>query len=103
VIGEAARQILVKGQIETIEPGNFEIVPAASALIWEPYPDAVVYRVVLLENDTFPPVVVSDTSTKETTFLVTTPLEPGSYSLTVWVKDTDSVIVAESNNQFVVE
>jgi len=103
MIGEAAGQFLVKGQIEVVGPGNFEIVPATPTLVWKTYPGAVEYQVVLLDDDAFPPVVVSDTNTKETTFQVASPLEPGSYSWTIWAKDADGVTIAEANNQFIVE
>lgn len=103
VLAEVHRQFLVKALIETVEPENLETVSAMPTLTWKPFADAASYQVVLLDDDAYPPVVIFDQETRETTIAATTPLEPGSYSWTVWAKDANGVTVAESASQFVVE
>jgi len=46
--------------------------------------------------------VVLDQITTETSFSVTPPLEPGSYSWTVWAQDANAVTRAELVSQFMV-
>lgn len=103
VLTEVHSQFLVKALIETVEPANLETVSAMPTLSWKPFNSAASYQVVLLDDDAFPPVVIFDEETTETTIAATTPLEPGSYSWTVWAKDANGVTVAESASQFVVE
>ena len=103
VIGEVHTFFRVKALLETVEPANLATTSATPTLIWKPCDNAVTYQVVLLDDDAYPPVVVSDEESKETSFAVATPLEPGSYSWTVWAKDANGAIIAEANNQFMVE
>lgn len=103
VIGEVHTFFRVKAPLETVEPANLATTSATPTLAWKPFDNAVTYQVVLLDDDAYPPVVVSDEESKETSFAVTTPLEPGSYSWTVWAKDANGTVIAEANNQFMVE
>lgn len=103
VIGEVHTFFRVKDGLTAVWPANGESVDNKPILQWEPYPDAVNYQVVLLDDDAYPPVVIADEETKETSFAATTPLEPGSYSWTVWAKDADGTVIAEANNQFMVK
>lgn len=103
LLGELNRQFLVRAAIEVIGPVSGAAVNATPTLTWRPYPGAAGYQLILLDDDAFPPVVVVDMETADTTFTVTTPLESGSYSWTVWAKDANGVVVAELVNQFIVE
>lgn len=103
VLAELNRQFLVKATLEAVGPANGEIVSATPTLTWQPYPDAVSYQLVLLDDDAYPPVVITDEETSETTFTVAAPLAPGSYSWTVWAKDANGVVLAELVSQFTVE
>ena len=103
VVAELNSQFLVKALMEVVEPANLASTSATPALVWKPFTNAVNYQVILLDDDAFPPVVVIDEETAQTSLAVTDPLEPGSYSWTVWAKDANGITVAEANNQFVVK
>ncbi|MCL4262948.1 MAG: hypothetical protein KJ069_07020 [Anaerolineae bacterium] len=103
ILAELNSQFLVKALMQIVEPANLATTSATPALSWQPFTGAVSYQVVLLDDDAYPPVVMADEETKETTFAVTTALEPGSYSWTVWAKDANGTVIAEANNQFMVE
>lgn len=103
ILAELNSQFLVKALIEVVEPANLATTSTTPTLTWKPFAEAVNYQVVLLDDDAYPPVVVSDQETIETSFAVATPLEPGSYSWTVWAKDANDTVIAEANNQFMVE
>ncbi|HUM71982.1 MAG TPA: hypothetical protein PLK31_24400, partial [Chloroflexota bacterium] len=103
VIGEVHSFFSVKGGLTAVWPPNGESVDNQPILQWEPYPGVTMYHVVVIDDDAYPPVVIADEETKETIFAVSTLLEAGSYSWTVWAKDANGAVIAEANNQFVVE
>lgn len=103
ILAELNSQFLVKALMEVVEPTNLATTSATPTLAWKPFTDAVSYQVVLLDDDAYPPAVVVDEETKDTSFAVITTLEPGSYSWTVWAKDANGQVIAEANNQFTVE
>lgn len=103
ILAELNSQFLVKAIIEVVEPANFAPASALSTLTWKAFPNAVVYQVILLDDDAYPPVVVADEETAATTWTAAEPLEPGSYSWTVWAKDANGVTMAEAVSQFIVE
>jgi len=103
VLAELNSQFLVKAVITVVEPANFAQVSATPTLTWETFPTAVTYQIILLDDDAYPPVVVYDNELAATTWTVAEPLEPGSYSWTVWAKDANGLTIAEAANQFVVQ
>lgn len=103
ILAELNSQFFVKALLEVVEPANLAAVSTTPTLTWKPFNNVVSYQVVLLDDDAYPPVVISDEETKQTTYMVTAPLEPGSYSWTVWAKDANGTVIAEANNQFMVE
>jgi hypothetical protein len=103
ILAELNSQFLVKALIETIEPANLANTSSTPTLAWKPFDNAVSYQLVLLDDDAFPPVVIADEETQQTTYTITAPLEPGSYSWTVWAKDANGTVIAEAANQFMVE
>lgn len=103
VIGEVHSFFSVKDALTAVWPTNGESVDNKPILQWEAFPGISQYHIMLVDDDAYPPVVIFDEETEETTFAVTTPLEPGSYSWTVWAKDSNDAVIAEANNQFIVE
>ncbi|MBE2223295.1 MAG: hypothetical protein IAF02_17275 [Anaerolineae bacterium] len=89
-------------QLTVISPDNGASVDSQPVLQWQSYPGAVSYQVIVLDDDAYPPVVVLDQTTSDTSMTVTTPLEPGSYSWTVWAHDADGKVLAELNSAFLV-
>jgi hypothetical protein len=102
-LAELNRQFLVKDRITALGPASGAVVGAAPALVWEAYPGAAGYQVIVLDDDAYPPVVIVEENTTATSFTITAPLEPGSYSWTVWAKTAEGVVVAELDDRFTVE
>ncbi len=102
-LAELNRQFLVKDRIMPLGPVSGAVVGAMPTLVWEAYPGAAGYQVIVLDDDAYPPIVIADDAITATSFTVGGPLEAGSYSWTVWAKTADGVVVAELNDRFIVE
>lgn len=88
--------------IQPVAPAAGETVGAEPLLQWEAYPGAAGYQVVVVDDDAFPPVVVLDQATADTSLVVSPPLAAGSYSWTVRALDTADGVLAELNSTFIV-
>lgn len=102
VLAELNRQFWVKVTLEAISPALGATVTVTPTLIWQAYPDATSYQIIILDDVAYPPVVIIDEKSDDTTFTVVTPLKPGSYTWTVWAIDSNNKVVAELNSSFVV-
>lgn len=102
VLAELASTFSVKDVVALVAPAAFETVGAEPELKWEPYPGAVSYQVIVI-NDAFPPVVVCEHTTSDTAYTVSPPLEPANYSWRVSAFDSNNYLVAELNSNIVVE
>lgn len=103
VLAELTSTFSVKDVLALIAPAAFEAVGSEPMLQWQAYPGAVSYQVLVINDDAFPPVVVCDHKTAETSYVVEPPLEPASYSWRVWAFDSSNKLVAELNSNIVVE
>lgn len=103
VLAELTSTFSVKDVVALVAPAPFESVGTEPELQWQAYPGAVSYQVLVINDDAFPPVVVCDHTTTETTFVVGPALEPASYSWRVWAFDGGDKLVAELNSNIVVE
>jgi hypothetical protein len=86
------------------------VSPAAGAVVspdvlleWNAYPNATSYQVIVIDDDAFPPLVVLDTPTAETSMMLPSPLQSGSYSWTIQALAEDGTTLAELNSTFLVE
>ncbi|MBK9055840.1 MAG: leucine-rich repeat domain-containing protein [Chloroflexi bacterium] len=86
--------------IESISPGNEEIVNSQPVLQWQSFPGAVNYHVIVLNDGAYPPQVVFDQFVTETMFTVDPPLLPGHYSWTVWAQDEQGTVIAGLTGTF---
>jgi putative hemolysin len=89
--------------VEAIWPPDGESVDPSPILQWAAFPGADHYQIVVLDDDAFPPEVIYDESTTDTLFSVTQPLEPGSYSWTVFARNANDDDLAQSGRQFWVQ
>ena len=103
VIGEVHSFFSVKDGLTAVWPSNGESVDNKPILQWEAFPGVSQYHVIVVDDDAYPPVVAFDQVTAETMSEVTPALEPGSFSWTVQGLDEAGRILAEANNQFMVE
>lgn len=92
-----------KAQLEGMWPEDGEAVDNHPILQWAAYAGATHYEVVVVDDDAYPPQAVFNAITEATSLEVTPPLEAGSYSWTVWARNTDGIIVAELARQFWIE
>ena len=102
VLAELNSFFIVKADLELLWPRSGESVDASPVLRWKSFPGATRYQVIVVDDDAYPPKVVLDQVTTETSFTVTPPLKPGSYSWTVWAQDANAVTRAELVSQFMV-
>ena len=86
------------------------VSPAAGAVVgpdvlleWRAYPDSTSYQVIVVDDDAFPPLVVLESTTTETSMTLPSPLQSGSYSWTIQALAEDGTILAELNSTFLVE
>lgn len=86
--------------VEAIWPSDGESVDPSPILQWAAFNDADHYQIVVLDDDAFPPEVIYDESVTETLFAVPQPLEPGSYSWTVFARNASDDDLAQSGRQF---
>jgi len=100
VLAELASTFSVKDVVALIAPAAGATVGAEPLLQWQGFPGAVRYQVIVLDDDAYPPAVVLDETTSETSFTVTPPLESGSYSWTVWAFDDGDKLLAELTSNF---
>ncbi|MFZ0544160.1 MAG: hypothetical protein WAM60_01895 [Candidatus Promineifilaceae bacterium] len=92
----------VKDAIGLISPVAFDTVGTEPELKWQPFPGAVSYHVTVI-NDTYPPEVVCEHTTADTSYTVSPPLVPANYSWRVWAFDNNNRLVAELNSNIVVQ
>jgi hypothetical protein len=102
VLAELTSTFSVKDVVELVAPATGETVSPEPLLQWQSFPGAVSYQVVVIDDAAYPPVVVLDQATNETSLVVTLLLKPGSYSWTVWALASSGKVVAELNSNFVV-
>jgi hypothetical protein len=102
ILAELDSTFSVKDVVTLVAPDAFETVGAEPELKWQAYPGAISYQVIVI-NDAFPPVVVCEHTTTETSYVVSPALEPASYSWRVWAFDSNNQLVAELNSNIVVE
>jgi hypothetical protein len=86
--------------LQPIWPENEESVDSQPVLQWEAFPGAVRYQIVVVDDAAYPPVVVLDEATTETSLSVTPALKEGSYTWTVWAFDGSEKLLAELNSSF---
>lgn len=102
VLAELASTFTVKDVLSIIAPAAEATVGIEPLLQWQGYPDAVKYQVIILDAAAYPPVVVLDQTTNDTSLTVTPALKTGSYTWTVWAFDNNDKLLAELNSSFVV-
>lgn len=100
VLAERSSTFSVKDVVTLVAPATGETVSGDPLLEWEAFPSAATYQVIVLDDGAYPPVVILDETTNETSFAVMSPLEPGSYSWTVWAIDANDAVIAELASQF---
>lgn len=86
--------------VEATWPPDGESVDLSPILQWAAFPGADHYQIVILDDDAFPPEVMYDESVTDTLFAVPQPLEPGSYSWTVFARNANNDDLAQSGRQF---
>ena len=102
VLAQLNSTFFVKGALEPVAPADGAAISAEPVLQWQSYPGAVRYQVVVVDAAAYPPVVVLDKTTTETSLVVTPALKPVSYTWTVWAFDGSDKLVAELNSSFTV-
>ncbi len=102
VLAQLNSAFFVKDVLEPVAPADGATVSPEPVLQWQRYPGAVRYQVVVIDDAAYPPVVVLDEVTTETSLAVTPALKPGSYTWTVWAFDGSDKVVAELNSSFTV-
>lgn len=89
-------------EVEGVWPDDGESVDGEPVLQWAALPGADHYQVVVVDDDAYPPVVVLEQMTEETTLPVQPGLEGGSYSWTVRAVDVNGKIVGELTSRFLI-
>jgi hypothetical protein len=102
VLAELASAFTVKDALSLVAPAAEATVGSEPLLQWQSYPDAVRYQIIVVDAAAYPPVVVLDQTTIDTSFVTTPALKAGSYTWTVWAFDSNDKVLAELNNSFVV-
>lgn len=102
VLAQLNSAFFVKDALEAVAPADGATVGPEPVLQWQSYPGAVRYQVVVVDAAAFPPVVVLDKETTDTSLTVTPALKAGSYTWTVWAFDGSGKVVAESGSSFTV-
>ncbi len=102
VLAELTSTFSVKDVVALVAPAAFEKVGAEPLLQWQAYPGAVNYQVLVINDDAYPPVVVCQHTTTDTSYVVSPALEPANYSWRVWAFDSSDNLVAELNSNLVV-
>ncbi|MFO7681211.1 MAG: leucine-rich repeat domain-containing protein [Chloroflexota bacterium] len=100
VLAQLNSTFFVKDILESVAPADGAAVSPEPMLEWQSYPGAVRYQVVVVDDAAYPPVVVLDEATTETSLAVTPALKPGSYTWTVWAFDGGEKLLAELNSSF---
>lgn len=101
VLAVLSSRFSVKDHLEVFEPAPGAEVGATPTFRWAPYPDATQYQVVVVDTQAYPPVVVIDTLTRGTVFMVAPALVPATdYSLTVRALSHRREVLAEANTTF---
>lgn len=102
VLAQLNSTFFVKDALEAVAPADGATVAAEPVLQWQSYPGAIRYQVVVVDAAAFPPVVVLDKETTDTSLAVTPVLKAGSYTWTVWAFDGGGKVVAELGSSFTV-
>ena len=89
--------------LELLEPADGAAVSVSPTLRWAAFPGAARYQVWVIDSDAYPPQVIVDQTTTDTSLVVSAPLQSGKgYSLTIRALDANGVTLAESNSGFTV-
>lgn len=102
VLAQLNSAFFVKDVVEPVAPADGAAVSPEPVLQWQRYPGAVRYQVVVVDDAAYPPVVVLDEATTDTSLVVTPALKAGSYTWTVWAFDDSEKLLAELNSSFTV-
>jgi hypothetical protein len=102
VLAQLNSAFFVKDVLEAIAPADGASAAMEPVLQWQSYPGAVRYQVIVVDAGAFPPVVVLDKETTDTSLAVTPALKAGSYTWTVWAFDSSDKLVAGLNSSFTV-
>jgi hypothetical protein len=100
VLAQLNSAFFVKDTLKPVAPAEGAAVSPEPVLQWQSYPGAVRYQVVVVDAGVYPPVVVLDEATTETSLSVTPALKEGSYTWTVWAFDGSEKLLAELNSSF---
>ncbi|MCL4262905.1 MAG: hypothetical protein KJ069_06805 [Anaerolineae bacterium] len=100
VLAQLNSAFYVKDVLEPVAPADGAAVSPEPVLQWQSYLGAVTYQVIVVDDAAFPPVVVLDQTTTDTSLVVTPPLKPGSYTWTVWAFDGSYKLLAELDSSF---
>lgn len=101
-LAELTSTFSVKDVLALVAPAAFATVGPEATLQWQAYPGAINYQVIVIDDEAYPPVVVCEHTTTETSYVVSPPLEPGSYSWRVWANGSDNKLLAELNSNIIV-
>jgi hypothetical protein len=102
VLAVLNQTFLVKDVVTLASPAAGAEVGPEVTLAWNAFPGAVGYQVIVLDDDAFPPLVVLDLVTTQTSLQLPAPLAPGSYSWTVLALDANGLPIAELTSGFIV-
>jgi hypothetical protein len=101
VLAELNSRFSVKAHLTLLDPADGAEVSAAPTLRWAPFEGATQYQVIVVQADTYPPVVVLDSIIKGTELVVNPPLKAeNGYSLTIRAMTRGRAVLAESNTTF---
>ncbi|MBE2197289.1 MAG: hypothetical protein IAE79_01685, partial [Anaerolinea sp.] len=102
VLAQLNSAFSVKDTLGLVAPAAEATVGSEPLLQWQGYADAVRYQVIVIDAAAYPPVVILDQVTTDTSLKVTSSLKAGSYTWTVWAFDSNDKLVAELNSSFAV-
>jgi hypothetical protein len=100
VLAELNSQFSVKSDLILVWPPDREAVDSQPVLQWQGFTGADHYQVWVLNDEVSPPELLVDQVVNETSYAVSTPLAPGSYTWTVRALDGSQAVIAELNSQF---
>jgi hypothetical protein len=102
VLAQLNSTFFVKDSIELVAPATSATISPETRLQWQSYPGATSYQVIVIDDAAYPPVVVFDQATTDTSLVVTPSLKAGSYTWSVWAHDSNGKVLAELNSSFIV-
>ena len=102
VLAQLNSTFFVKDSITLISPAAGAAIEPETTLQWQNYAGATSYQVIIIDDAAYPPVVVLDQTTTDTSLTIPSSLKAGSYTWTVWAHDDNDKVVAELNSSFIV-